>query len=121
MKRIEGTPILTAAQMRDAEAATGQRFLAVGGDMTSLFDIATILRHRLGTAARRIPSRQTPDWALRLLSPFSTQARAVLPQLGIMRRSSNDKARRLLGWQPRPLEETIVDTAESLLRYGGGT
>lgn len=101
-----------------ADAAKEQRFLAVGDAMTSLFEIATILRRRLGPAAERVPSRQTPDWLLRLMAAFNPQARAVLPQLGIKRRSSSEKARRLLGWQTRPLEETIVDTAESLLRYG---
>lgn len=101
-----------------AEGARGERFLAVGGAMTSLFEISSILRRRLGQAAQQVPSRQTPDWVVRLIAPFSAQARAVLPQLGVMRRSSSDKAHRLLGWQARPLEDTIVDTAESLLRYG---
>lgn len=100
-----------------ADAAKGQRFLATGDAPTSLFEIATILRRRLGRAARHVPSRRTPDWLLRLMAPFSPQARAVLPQLGVVRRSSNEKARRLLDWHPRPLEATIVETAESLLHH----
>jgi nucleoside-diphosphate-sugar epimerase len=31
---------------------------------------------------------------------------------------SADKAKRELGWVPRPAKESIMDTAESLIRYG---
>jgi dihydroflavonol-4-reductase len=102
-----------------ADAAEGQRFLAVGDGVVSLLDVAAILRRRLGSAASRVPRRQFPDWALRFMAPFNPQARAVLPQLGIIRRSSGEKARRLLGWRPRPYEETIVDTANSLIELAG--
>jgi hypothetical protein len=30
----------------------------------------------------------------------------------------NDRAKRLLGWQPRPMQLTIVETAESLRDLG---
>jgi dihydroflavonol-4-reductase len=101
-----------------ADAASGQRFLAVGDDVVSLLDVAAILRRRLGASASRVPVRQFPDWLLRLMAIFSPQARATVPQLGIVRRSTSAKARNLLGWRPRPYEGTIVDTAESLIRYG---
>lgn len=101
-----------------AAQARGQRFLAVGDGLTSLHAVAQILRRHLGPAAGRVPRRQTPDWLLRLAAPFRPEARAVLPQLGILRHSSSAKARSLLGWQPRPLEETIVETARSLLALG---
>ncbi|MFI5615048.1 hypothetical protein [Amycolatopsis sp. NPDC051903] len=41
--------------------------------------------------------------------------RLLLPQLGRNFDATSEKTRRLLGWSPRPVEETIVDTAESLL------
>ena len=31
---------------------------------------------------------------------------------------SSEKAKTRLGWSPRPIEETVVDTAESLMRAG---
>lgn len=100
-----------------ADAARGQRFLAVGDGVVSLLDVATMLRRRLGAAASRVPARQFPDWLLRLMALVSPQAKAALPQLGIIRKSTSAKASNLLGWQPRPYEETIIDTAESLIRY----
>ncbi|GGL04167.1 hypothetical protein Sme01_64480 [Sphaerisporangium melleum] len=39
-------------------------------------------------------------------------------QLGTVPVIHNDKARELLGWRPRDVETTIVDTAESLRRLG---
>ena len=42
----------------------------------------------------------------------------ILPELGKLKSGSNEKARRLLGWEPRSNEEAIIATAESLLRLG---
>jgi dihydroflavonol-4-reductase len=81
-------------------AAKGERFLAVAGETMSIHEIAGVLRRRLGRAAAR----------------RSPQVRDALPQLGQIRRSSSEKARRVLGWTPRGNEEIIVATAESLLR-----
>jgi len=44
--------------------------------------------------------------------------REMVPNLGKVRKASNEKARRLLGWSPRSNEEAIIATAESLLRLG---
>jgi dihydroflavonol-4-reductase len=42
----------------------------------------------------------------------------VIPLLDSTRRATSAKAQRLLGWQPRPPEEAIVATAESLIAFG---
>jgi dihydroflavonol-4-reductase len=44
-----------------------------------------------------------------------------VPQLGILRRASNEKAREMLGWSPRPNEEIIVATGEALVNLGLAT
>ncbi|MGI5214001.1 SDR family oxidoreductase [Plantactinospora sp. CA-290183] len=102
--------------MADPTAA-GERFLASAGLM-SLSDIAGLLRARLGTAARRVPTRRLPDWTVRLTATFSPRIAQVIPDLGTVRDASSDKARRTLGWKPRPVEETILDTAHSLAGLG---
>jgi dihydroflavonol-4-reductase len=99
-------------------AARGERFLAAAGDFMSLLDIATVLRDRLGAAAKRVPKRQIPDWILRVAAVASPMAREILPELGKKKNGTHEKARRLLGWQPRPNEEAIVAAADSLLRLG---
>jgi nucleoside-diphosphate-sugar epimerase len=47
--------------------------------------------------------------------------RTVASDLGHRSTYSVENARRRLGWSPRPVEETIVDCAESLLRLRAET
>ena len=47
-------------------AAKGERFLAVAGDFVSMVDIARMLKKRMGPAAKRVPTRQLPNWLVRL-------------------------------------------------------
>jgi nucleoside-diphosphate-sugar epimerase len=105
-------------------AARGERFLAVAGDCISMLEMAKVLKSRMGVAAEKVPTRQLPDWVLRAIAIFDPTVRQVVPELGILKRASNDKATRVLGWRPRSNEEAIVATAESLVRLGllkGGT
>jgi nucleoside-diphosphate-sugar epimerase len=95
--------------------AKGQRFLAVAGNCVSMADVAQMLRRRLGAAVARVPRREIPDWQMRIAALFNPEARQTLPNLGKVRNSSNAKACRVLGWIPRPTEEAIVATAESLI------
>ena len=99
-------------------AARGERFLAVAGDFMSMLDMAKVLRSRLGDAAKRVPTRQVPDWLVRIAALRDPAVRQVLPELGKIKNATNEKARRLLAWAPRPNEEALVATAESLLRLG---
>jgi nucleoside-diphosphate-sugar epimerase len=99
-------------------AASGERFLAVAGDFMTLADMARLLKDRLGAAARRAPTRQLPDWLVRLAALWDPNVRQILPELGQARNATAAKAQRLLGWQPRPAQEAIVATAESLIRLG---
>jgi nucleoside-diphosphate-sugar epimerase len=81
-----------------APEAAGQRFLGVAdGPTLSFLKVADILRERLGPLAARVPTQEAPG--------------DELPELIIR----NDRARDELGWRPRPVETTIVETAESLL------
>jgi dihydroflavonol-4-reductase len=96
--------------------AGGERFIAVAGKPMSIFEIAELLRARMGKVAGRVPRRQAPDWLVRIFALFSDGAKAAVPQLGLVRAASNQKARDLLGWTPRSNEEAILATAESLVR-----
>ena len=99
-------------------AAKGERFLAVAGDFLSIRDIARILKDRMGASARRVPTRQLPNWLVRLAALRDPAVKQILPELGKPKNATGEKARRVLGWVPRSNEEAIVATAESLLRLG---
>jgi nucleoside-diphosphate-sugar epimerase len=97
-------------------AAKGERFIAVAGESLSFLDIALILRKHMGAAARRVPTRQLPDWLMRAYALMDPEAKVILPELGQKRSFTNEKARRELGWTPRSNEEAILASAESLVR-----
>jgi len=99
-------------------AAKGERFLAVAGDFLSMLDIAKILRARMGAAAGRVPTRQLPNWVVRLAALRDPAIKLILPELGKKKNATNEKARRLLAWSPRSNEESLAATAESLVRLG---
>ena len=99
-------------------AAKGERFIAVSGEVMSMLDIATVLKARLGDAAKKVPTRQLPNWLVRFVALFDPRMRQLLPLLGNIRNATSAKAERVLGWKPRPREDAIVATAESLLKFG---
>jgi len=72
----------------------------------------------MGASARRVPTRQLPNWLVRLAALRDPAVKQLLPELGKMKNATNEKARRMLGWAPRSNEESIVATAESLARLG---
>jgi nucleoside-diphosphate-sugar epimerase len=98
--------------------AAGERFLAISGDPMSFPDLAKLLRAHLGARARHVPKRVLPDWLVQMGAIVNPELRAVAPQLHRSQGASSEKARRMLGWQPRPLDEAIVASAESLVRLG---
>jgi len=97
-----------------APEAGGERFIAAGV-FAWMADVATMLRARLGDAAAKVPTRKVPDFVMRLASLFDKDLGAVTPSLGKRHDHSSLKAQRVLGWRPRPLEETILDCARSLI------
>ena len=78
--------------------------------------MAGILRERMGAAAQKVSTRALPNWLVRLGAKTDPRMKAVVPMLGVNMNATSEKARRLLGWNPRSAEEAIVATAESLVR-----
>lgn len=100
-----------------APNAAGQRFLGTT-EFAWMADLARVLRERLGPDARKVPKRVAPDVLVRFLALFDPSLRGVVGDLGDRTNYSNAKARTELGWQPRPLDESIVDCARSLVANG---
>jgi nucleoside-diphosphate-sugar epimerase len=99
-------------------AARGERFLAVAGDFMPIREIALTLKTHLGAAARRVPTRELPNWLVRLASLRDATVKQILPELGKTKNATNAKARRILGWAPRSNQESILATAQSLIKLG---
>jgi dihydroflavonol-4-reductase len=94
--------------------AAGQRFLAAG-EFQWMKDIASALRSGLGAQAGKVPTRTLPDFVVRLSSFLNPQLRSLLPDLGRKNPLTSEKARRVLGFSPRPAAATVIDCAKSVL------
>lgn len=95
----------------------GERFIA-SGPFLKLIDIAQILKGGMGDQGRRVPMRRLPDWLVRAVALFNPALRQVTGELGNVREASSDHAMQRLGWQMRPVDETILACARSLIANG---
>ena len=95
----------------------GERFIASGRFM-KLREIADVLRAELGPLAHKVPKRNVPDWLVRVAARFNPLARAVVSELGSVRHQDASHAKAVLGWATRPVEQSIADTARSLIELG---
>jgi nucleoside-diphosphate-sugar epimerase len=91
---------LHIAAMGVPEAA-GKRYLALAdGPTTTYLGVAQLLRDRLGALAARVTLEEAPG--------------DELPPLVI----HNDRAKRELGFRPRPAETTLIETVQSMRDLG---
>jgi len=107
-------PVVDVRDLADLEVramtapqAAGQRYIA-SGPFVSMSEIAKVLRERLGDKAKKVPTRQLPDWLVRLVGLFDGEVRGQLFELGKVRRLSSAKAEQQLGWSCRPIDETLM-------------
>jgi len=95
----------------------GERFIA-SGPFLKMIDIARILKEHLGAQASKVPARRLPDFLVRLSALFDPVVKQVVGELGTVRNLDASHAKSVLGWTPRPPEQSIVDTARSLIDLG---
>jgi nucleoside-diphosphate-sugar epimerase len=100
-----------------APQAGGERFIAAD-EFRWMEEVAATLRDRLGPAAAKVPTRAVPNLLVRALALFDPSVRTIVNQLGRKLTYSSEKSRTALGWTPRAVEESVVDTAESLVEKG---
>jgi dihydroflavonol-4-reductase len=114
---VDARDVAVGAIAAGASGRTGENYL-LSGHWAPMTEIAAIMEEHTG---HRGPRLVTPLWLARLGLPFiSTYARwtgsqplYTRPSLRALtehRQCDNAKARAELGFAPRPLEQTIVDT-----------
>lgn len=97
--------------------AAGNRYI-LAGEHLWLGEIAGVLAAEFGPRGYRVPTRPMPYWLMWTLARFDRTIRLALGYVGVPALVSADKAKQDLGWTTRPARESIVDTAESLIRHG---
>lgn len=97
--------------------AAGERFLC-SAETLWLKDITEILHKHYAARGYKIPRMVFPVAVVRLLALFDKKIAVVTKSLNWDYELSNEKARRVLGWQPRSGKEAILAMAESLIELG---
>jgi dihydroflavonol-4-reductase len=97
--------------------ANGHRFCCCV-DFVWMREMATILNAHFGDRGYRIPTRTLPDFVVHFAGLFDKVTRVVVSRLGLELHVANERIKRVLGWQPRSMEDTIVATGESLIAMG---
>ncbi len=97
----------------ESPKAAGNRYICAGPDVWML-DMA----RTLATKGLRVPTRRLPYWAMWLAARFDPTLRLALAFVGHPEKLSSQKAADDLGWTTRPTDETLHDTAQSLIDHG---
>lgn len=95
--------------------ANGERFIASSAENLSTLEVANILRKHLGEDAKNVPKGELPNLVVRVAAVFNPKLRMIASLLGQDMSTSNQKAKRLLGWTPRSAEEAIIATGKSMV------
>jgi nucleoside-diphosphate-sugar epimerase len=96
-------------------AADGQRFLAHGEDM-SMPEMARVLKDQYPD--RKIRTAVVPDFMVHIMAKAQPAMKVLNTMVGMKYKLNSTKARNVLGWNPRPAEQTVLDTAEYMINNG---
>src|SRR5271154_1488231 len=99
------------------ENAAGERFIAISPPSMTIQEMAVVLKKRLPEVARKAPTRVLPNLLLRIVGLFDKEVAFIIGEL-VKKDATNEKAKRILGWNPRSPEDALVASAESLVKFG---
>lgn len=97
--------------------AEGQRFI-VASEHVPMREVARILSEHFGPRGYKVPTRALPSFLLRLVGLWDKTVAMTVGELGKRQDVSSERARKVLGWEPRSVERMVIDMAESMIRVG---
>ncbi|WP_432826218.1 SDR family oxidoreductase [Dactylosporangium sp. CA-092794] len=101
----------------ESPAAAGNRYVA-GGRHVWAREMASVLAERYRPSGYRIGTGPMPYALMWLISRVDPSVRLALTFWDRLMLVSADKAETELGWTMRPVEESVTDTAESMIQHG---
>ena len=93
-------------------ASDGERFIVSEKEMW-LHESAQVLNN----AGFKAPSRVMPNWFLKIMAMFNGDMVTISKMAGKSRDCHSTKAKDVLGWNPIPAEDSILETAKQLIEY----
>ncbi len=106
-----------AAIEAPAEKVRGERF-PTSTKFLWIAEMADVLRQRAPEIAGKVPTRRMPDWLVHVLSVFMPEMKQIKPELGNVREVSGKHSEEVLDFTFIPAEQTLEDTARSLVQLG---
>lgn len=97
--------------------ADGKRFCCTS-EHAWMSEIAVILNNHFSKQGYKIPTRELPNFIIRLVALFDKTVRLVVGNLGKRSEYSNEFIKNVLDWKPRSLEEMIVAMGQSMIEQG---
>ena len=101
----------------ETASAAGRRYLCSGQQLKAP-DLARILDAEYRPQGRHVSTREMPYCMLWAAARVSGNARLALTYAKRHEKVDTSRATRELGWTARPVRDTVLDTAASLLRHG---
>jgi len=98
----------------EAQVPSGGRYLGAAQCLW-MVEIAKAIRLQLGDAGRRVPSRELPDWVVKLVGLFDPKARQIVPELGREVHVDNTLTRETLQITFIPATGAAAAMAQSLI------
>lgn len=93
------------------------RFMALDRSMWFV-ELAKLLAAGLGQQAKRVPTRQLPDFLVRIVGLFDPNTKPIVPDLGKHITVDNTATKNVLDMQFRSTQKAVVATARSLIDLG---
>jgi dihydroflavonol-4-reductase len=97
--------------------AAGKRFIC-SGEYIDILGIGKILKEAYPDKAKKVPGFVLPNILVKITGLFDKEVAGVLNELNVKREFDNSLARNILNWSPRPVEEAITATGQSIFDHG---
>jgi len=94
-----------------ADGAVGKRFIASSDEPLHFKEVTGILKN---AGYKKASTRQAPKFLLKVMSLFDDQVKGLLPMVGERQTVANQETYEVLGWEPTPMKQSLIETAESI-------
>ena len=94
-----------------ADGAVGKRFIASSDEPLHFTEVTGILKN---AGYKKASTRQAPKFLLKIMSLFDDQVKGLLPMVGERQTVANQETYEILGWEPTPIDQSLIETAESI-------
>ena len=94
-----------------AAGAVGKRYIASSDEPLHFKEVTGILKN---AGYKKASTRQAPKFLLKIMSLFDDQVKGLLPMVGERQTDANEETYEILGWEPTPMDQSLIETAESI-------